>query len=68
MAGYMVCWPQDRWKEIARAGDTGPVRVVYGSIHARLPSISSILQGGVVVAVTQVNDHLYVLACLPVSD
>ena len=67
MAGYMVCWPQDRWKEIARAGDTGPVRVVYGSIHARMPSIASIQVGDVVFPVTQMNKHLYVLARLPVT-
>ena len=67
MAGYMVCWPQDRWKEIARAGDTGPVRVVYGSIHARMPSIASIQVGDVVFTVTQINKHLYVLARLPVT-
>ena len=58
---------RSRWKEIARAGDTGPVRVVYGSIHARMPSIASIQVGDVVFPVTQMNKHLYVLARLPVT-
>ena len=47
MAGYMVCWPQDRWKEIQRAEDTGPIKVVYGSIHSRMPTIASIQVGDV---------------------
>ena len=67
MAGYMVCWPQDRWKEIKKAGDTGPIKVVYGSIHARMPTIASIKVGDVVFPVTQMNKHLYVLARLPVT-
>ncbi len=67
MAGYMVCWPQDRWKEIQKAGDVGPIKVVYGSIHARMPSIASIQVGDVVFPVTQMSKHLYVLARLPVT-
>ena len=67
MAGYMVCWPQDRWKEIQKAGDVGPIKVVYGSIHARMPTIASIQVGDVVFPVTQMNKHLYVLARLPVT-
>lgn len=67
MAGYMVCWPQDRWKEINKAGDVGPIKVVYGSIHSRMPSIASIQVGDVVFPVTQMSKHLYVLARLPVT-
>ena len=67
MAGYMVYWPQDRWKEIKKAGDAGPIKVVYGSIHSRMPTIASIQVGDVVFPVTQMNKHLYVLARLPVT-
>ena len=67
MAGYMVCWPQDRWKEIKKAEDTGPIKVVYGSIHSRMPTIASIQVGDVVFPVTQMNKHLYVMARLPVA-
>ena len=48
MAGYMVCWPQDRWKQVKKAGDTGPIRVVLGSVHSRMPSIASVKEGDVV--------------------
>lgn len=67
MAGYMVCWPQDQWKKIKRAGDHGPIKVVHGSIHSRMPTIVSIQVGDVVFPVTQMNRHLYVLARLPVT-
>ncbi|MCI8422843.1 MAG: hypothetical protein HFF50_04815 [Lawsonibacter sp.] len=67
MPGYMVCWPQDRWKEIKKAGDTGPIKVVYGSIHARMPTIASIQVGDVVFPVTYMQKHLYVMARLPVT-
>ena len=67
MAGYMVCWPQDRWKQIKKAGDTGPIKVVYGSIHARMPTIASIKVGDVVFPVTYMQKHLYVMARLPVT-
>lgn len=40
MPGYMVYWPQDRVKELQKAGDTGPIKVVLGSIHSRMPTIS----------------------------
>ena len=67
MAGYMVCWPQDRWKEIKKAGDAGPIKVAYGSIHARMPTIASVKVGDVVFPVTYMQKHLYVLARLPVT-
>ena len=38
MIGYIVYWPQDRVKEIQKAGDAGPVKVVLGSIHSRMPA------------------------------
>ena len=67
MIGYIVYWPQDRVKEIQKAGDAGPVKVVLGSIHSRMPSIASVKEGDVVFPVTQMNKHLYVMARLPVA-
>ena len=48
MPGYIVYWPQDRVKALEKAGDTGPIRVVFGSIHARMPSIASVKEGDIV--------------------
>lgn len=67
MAGYIVYWPQDRVKELQKAGDTGPIKVVLGSIHARMPTIVSVKVGDIVFPVTLIKKRLYVLARLPVE-
>jgi len=48
MAYYTVYWPQDWLDELRKSNDTGPVKVVFGSIHSRMPSIASIKEGDVV--------------------
>ena len=67
MAGYMVYWPQDVLQKWTKAGEKGPIKVVYGSIHSRMPTIASIKVGDVVFPVSQVKKHLYVMARLPVT-
>ena len=63
----MVYWPQDWVSELNKAGDTGPVKVVYGSIHSRMPTISSIQVGDVVFPVSLIKKKLYVMARMPVT-
>ncbi len=67
MPGYIVYWPQDRVKELERAGDTGPIKVVLGSIHSRMPTIASVREGDVVFPVTLIKKQLFVMARLPVE-
>lgn len=67
MIGYMVYWPQDRVKELQKAGDTGPIKVVLGSIHSRMPTIAAVKEGDLVFPVTLIKKQLYVLARLPVE-
>ena len=67
MIGYMVYWPQDRVKELEKAGDTGPIKVVLGSIHSRMPTIAAVKEGDLVFPVTLIKKQLYVLARLPVE-
>lgn len=67
MAGYMVYWPQDRVKELQKAGDAGPIKVVFGSIHARMPAITSVKVGDIVFPLTLMDKKLYVMARLPVE-
>lgn len=67
MAGYIVYWPQDRVKELQKAGDTGPIKVVLGSIHSRMPTIVSVKVGDIVFPVTLIKKRLCVLARLPVE-
>lgn len=67
MAHYIVYWPQDWVGELKKAGDKGPIKVVYGSIHSRMPTIASVKPGDVVFPVTLLKKKLYVMARLPVT-
>ena len=67
MAYYTVYWPQDRLDELRKADDNGPVKVVFGSIHSRMPSIASIKVGDVVFPVSLLDRHLYIMARLEVT-
>ena len=48
MAYYTVFWPKDWVDEIKKAGDNGPIKVIFGSIHTRMPSVASIKVGDIV--------------------
>ena len=67
MAYYSVYWPQDWVEKLQKAGDKGPIRVIYGSIHSRMPTIASVKIGDVVFPVTLAKKKLYVMARLPVT-
>lgn len=67
MAHYIVYWPQDWVRELKKTGDRGPIKVVFGSIHSRMPSIVSVKVGDVVFPVTLIKKKLYVMARLPVT-
>ena len=67
MAYYTVYWPQDWLDELRKSNDTGPVKVVFGSIHSRMPSIASIKEGDVVFPVSLLDRHLYIMARLEVT-
>lgn len=58
MAYYMVYWPQDRVVELEKAEDKGPIKVVFGSIHFRMPTIASIKVSDVVFPVTLMKKTL----------
>ncbi|MDE7210522.1 MAG: hypothetical protein K2O03_03640 [Lachnospiraceae bacterium] len=67
MAGYMVYWPQDRVQELKRAKDNGPIKVVFGSVHARMPAITSVKVGDIVFPVALLKKKFCVMARLPVE-
>ena len=67
MPGYIVYWPLDHIKTLQKAQDNGPIKVVYGSIHTRMPTIVSIKEGDVVFPVTLMNKQLCAMARLPVE-
>ena len=47
MAGYMTYWPSEQLRALKKAGDIGPIRVMYGSIHSKMPSIDSVKVGDI---------------------
>ena len=67
MAGYMVYWSREYVKELEKAGDTGPFKVVYGSQHQVMPSISAVKVGDVIYPVTIKDGTLAVMARLCVE-
>lgn len=68
MAGYMVYWPKEQLNRLKKAKDTGPIQVVLGSVHTKMPSIVKVKPGDVIYPVTLERGILYVLARLPVEQ
>ncbi len=67
MSGYIVYWAKDYIDAVKKAGDKGPLKVVYGSPHTVMPYISSVKVGDIIYPVTVQNGTLAVMARLPVE-
>ncbi len=67
MAYYTVYRPQDWLDELRKSDDNGPIKVVFGSIHTKMPSIASIKAGDIVFPVSLLDKHLYIMARLEVT-
>lgn len=67
MAGYIVYWNKEYVKELEKSGDKGPFKVVYGSQHQVMPSISSVKVGDIIYPVTIKDETLAVMARLCVE-
>lgn len=67
MSGYMTFWSKEYVKELNKAGDTGILKVVYGSHHTRMPSISSLRQGDVIYPVAILQNTLCIMSRLPIE-
>lgn len=48
MAGYITYWSREHIRRLERAGDGGPLSVVYGGPHMAMPSIASLKAGDVI--------------------
>ena len=68
MAGYITYWPKEQIRKLEKAKDRGPIKVVFGSIHTKMPSISKVKVGDVIYPVTLSNGTLAVMARLPVEQ
>ncbi len=67
MNGYITFWSKDYVKQLQKAGDSGPFKVVYGSHHTRMPSISSLRKGDVIYAVALQQGTLCIMARLQID-
>lgn len=70
MAGYITYWPQEQVKKLLRKrnGDIGPITVVFGSVHTKMPSIKSVKVGDTIYPVTIDHGDLCIMARLPVEQ
>ena len=67
MHGFMVYWSKEYVSKVKKAGDTGPLKVLYGSHHTIMPHIKSVKVGDIIYPVTLQNGTLAVMARLPVE-
>lgn len=67
MAGYITYWPREQIQALKKANDTGPIKVVFGSIHTKMPSIKSVKVGDIIYPITIMDGTLYAMARLPVE-
>lgn len=67
MSGYIVYWPQEQVRKLKKMKDTGPIRVILGSVHTKMPSVAKVKAGDVIYPVTLEKGTLFVMARLPVE-
>lgn len=67
MLGFIVYWPQEQIRKLKRAKDIGPIQVVLGSVHTKMPSIAKVTAGDTIYPVTLERGMLYVMARHPVE-
>ena len=67
MAGYITYWSREHIRRLERAGDGGPLSVVYGGPHTAMPSIASLKAGDVIYPVTIRDGTLCVMARMGVE-
>lgn len=67
MSGYIVYWPQEQVRKLKKMKDTGPICVILGSVHTKMPSVAKVKAGDVIYPVTLEKGTLFVMARLPVE-
>lgn len=67
MAGYVTFWSKEHVRALERAKDAGPLTVVYGGPHTKMPSIAAVRPGDVIYPVSIQNGTLCAMARLEVE-
>ncbi len=68
MSGFITYIPKEQWINLQKANDTGPITVVFGSIHTKMPSIKSVKVGDIIYPVTLIGGVLNIIARLPIEE
>jgi len=67
MNTYLVLWPNDWCNLLEKAGDVGPLKVVYGGPHISVPSLGKVKNGDMIYPVRVKAGCLYVLGRMKVE-
>lgn len=67
MAGYITFWAKEHIRKLEKARDAGPLSVIYGSHHTKMPSIAAVHTGDVIYPAALLQGTLCVMARLPVD-
>lgn len=67
MAGYITFWSKEHIRKLEKARDTGPLSVIYGSHHTKMPSIAAVRAGDVIYPAALLQGTLCVMARLQVE-
>ncbi len=67
MAGYVTFWSKEHVRNLERAKDIGPLSVIYGGPHTKMPSIAAVKPGDVIYPVSIQSGTLCVMARLEVE-
>lgn len=67
MAGFITYWSKEQVGKLKKEKDNGPISVIFGSAHTKMPSIKSVKEGDIIYPVTVSGGTLCVLARLPVE-
>ena len=67
MAGYITFWSKEHVRTLERAKDTGPLSVIYGGPHTKMPSIAAVKPGDILYPACIRDGTLCVMARLEVE-
>lgn len=68
MAGLYNLFSKEQIKTLEKDKDYRSIKVIFGSIHTKMPSIQSVKIGDIIYPVTIMNGNLYAIARLPVEN
>lgn len=68
MSGYITFWSKEYVRILERAGDQGPLSVIYGGPHTKMPSIAAVRPGDVIYPASIQNGILCAMARLEVEQ